>query len=176
LKGGLGIRGDDQTRALTVHHNIVWNCGRDGIIVKGDTNRVYNNTVLNIGSNDLEGNYISMHTEPEPLKPWRTQSPLLEIQNLNSRISNNAAFNISGDRKRTPFTPESNLLTNYYGKDLRLRDPENFDFTPAPGSPLIDAGTHIPGFTDGFKGKAPDIGACEAGEPWKAGADWKRKD
>jgi len=26
---GLGIRGDDQTRHLTVHNNVVWDCGRD---------------------------------------------------------------------------------------------------------------------------------------------------
>jgi hypothetical protein len=170
LQGGLGIRGDDQTRGLTVHHNVVWNCGRDGIIVKGDTNRIYNNTVFDIGSNGLEGNYISMHTEKEPYKPWRFQMPLLEVQNLNSHIANNAALNISGDRKRTPFTPEENLLTNFYGKVLLLADPGNFDFTPAEGSPLIEAGTPIPGFTDGYVGKAPDIGAYEVGDKWKAGA------
>ena len=173
LKGGLGIRGDDQTRGLTVHHNVVWSCGRDGIIVKGDTNHVYNNTVFSIGSNGLEGNYISMHTEKEPYKPWRFQKPLLEVQNLNSRIANNAALNISGDRKKRPFTPQENLHTNYFGADLMLTDPANFDFSPLPGSPLIDAGTHVPGFTDGYAGEAPDIGACEAGDAWKAGADWE---
>lgn len=172
LKGGLGIRGDDQTRAITVHHNVVWNCGRDGIIVKGDTNQVYNNTVFNIGSNGLEGNYISLHTEPEPYKPWRKQAPLLEIQNLSSLIINNAAFNITGDRQRTPFTPSENLVTNYLGKDFNLSDPDHYDFTPKPGSPLIDAGTILPGFTDGFKGELPDIGAYEyGGDAWKAGAE-----
>jgi hypothetical protein len=173
LKGGLGIRGDDQTRALTVHHNVVYNCGRDGIIVKGDTNLVYHNTVFNIGSNNLEGNYISLHTVKEPYKPWRYQVPLLEVQNPHSRVFNNAAHIISGDAKRTPFTPEENLVSNYYGKELMLTNPEQFDFTPAPGSPLIDAGTHIPGYTNGYKGDAPDIGAYEVGDTWKAGADWK---
>jgi hypothetical protein len=174
LKGGLGIRGDDQTRGLTVHHNVVWNCGRDGIIVKGDDNKVYNNTVLNIGSNGLEGNYISMHTEPEPYKPWRTQAPLLEVQNRNSKIFNNATFNISGDRERNPYTPAENLQTNFYGKEkeLKLIDPINCRFTPKSDSPLIDTGTHISGLTDGFKGKAPDIGAYEFGDTWQPGADW----
>ena len=32
------------------------------------------------------------------------------------------------------------------------------------GSPAIDAGVHIPNINDGFKGKAPDCGAYEAGQ------------
>lgn len=174
LKGGLGIRGDDQTRGLTVHHNVVWNCGRDGIIVKGDSNRVFHNTVFNIGSNNLEGNYISLHTEPEPYKPWRKQAPLLEIQNLNSIVINNAAFNIVGDRERNPFTPTENMIANYLGKDLKLKDPIHSDFSPIPGSPLIDAGIVIQGFTENYQGKNPDIGAYEYGDTyWKPGADWQ---
>lgn len=174
LKGGLGIRGDDQTRGLTVHHNVVWNCGRDGIIVKGDSNRVFHNTVFNIGSNNRDGNYISLHTEKEPYKPWRKQAPLLEIQNLNSIIINNAAFNIVGDRARNPFTPAENMKSNYLGKDFNLIDPDKFNFTPAAGSPLIDAGIVIPDFNKDFKGEKPDIGAYEyEGINWKPGADWQ---
>ena len=41
---GIGLRGDDQTRGLTVHHNVTWDCGFYGIIVKGDDNLVYHNT------------------------------------------------------------------------------------------------------------------------------------
>jgi hypothetical protein len=38
---------------------------------------------------------------------------------------------------------------------------------------LIDAGTHLPGFTDGYRGTAPDIGAYEHGaEPWVPGIRW----
>ncbi len=37
------------------------------------------------------------------------------------------------------------------------------DFSLAPGSPGFDAGVPIPNFNDGFHGRAPDIGACEAG-------------
>lgn len=172
LSGGLGIRGDDQTRSLTVHHNVVWNIGRDGIIVKGNHNKIYNNTVFSIGSNGKEGNYISMHTEPEPYKPWREQAPLLPVQNQNSMIFNNIALNIVGDRKRTPFPFVENLSTNYYEKTLPLSDPENFDFSPKAASSLIDAGTFHKGLTDNYKGEKPDIGAYEFGDDWKAGADW----
>ncbi len=46
--------------------------------------------------------------------------------------------------------------------DPLLADPDNDDFTPAPGSPAIDSGLHLPGLNDGFLGGAPDIGAVES--------------
>ncbi|MCX7044138.1 MAG: right-handed parallel beta-helix repeat-containing protein [Candidatus Sumerlaeota bacterium] len=39
------------------------------------------------------------------------------------------------------------------------------DFSLDPGSPGFDAGEVIPNFNDGFAGKAPDVGAFEAGAP-----------
>jgi hypothetical protein len=39
------------------------------------------------------------------------------------------------------------------------------DFSLAAGSPGFDAGVPIPNFNDGFHGKAPDMGASEAGTP-----------
>lgn len=170
---GLGIRGDDQTRGLTVHHNVVWDCGRDGIIVKGDDNKVCNNTVFQIGTAEKPGNYINLHTEPEPKKPWRKQWPLLEIQNQHSTIANNAAQTITGSNKGTPFEFARNLANNNQGDDLRLVDPAQFDFRPRADSPLVDAGTVVPGITGDFEGAAPDIGAYEFGSPpWRPGATW----
>jgi len=172
-KRGLGIRGDDQTRRLTVHHNVVWDCGRDGIIVKGDHNKVHNNTVLDIGRTDKPGNYISLHTRPEPKKPWRKQYPLLKQQNANSQVFNNAALTITGHWKGTPLPTGKHVSNNFRGRDLQLVDPKGLDFRPKPGSPLIDAGRKIPGIADGFKGKAPDVGAYEfGGEHWRAGITW----
>jgi len=173
LRGGLGIRGDDQTRGLTVHHNVVWDCGRDGIIVKGDNNRVYNNTVLNIGTKARPGNYVNLHTAPEPKKWWRKQHPLLKVQNANSEVFNNAALTVTRDNRKRPFPAGRNNSNNFRGRELMLAGPGKLDFRPRAGSPLIDAGKVIPGFTDGYKGKAPDVGAYEhGGEFWKAGATW----
>ena len=36
--GGIGIRGDDLTRNLIVHHNVAWRCNAKGIMIKGDHN------------------------------------------------------------------------------------------------------------------------------------------
>jgi hypothetical protein len=39
----------------------------------------------------------------------------------------------------------------------------DFDFRLKPGSAAVDAGVAIPNITDGFTGKAPDLGAYELG-------------
>jgi hypothetical protein len=47
------------------------------------------------------------------------------------------------------------------------------DYSLSAGSPAIDAGTVVPGFTDGFVGETPDLGAYEFGKPaWKPGITW----
>jgi hypothetical protein len=59
-----------------------------------------------------------------------------------------------------------------------LYPPENLDFRLRPRSAAIDKGIELPTITDGFKGKAPDLGAYEFGstpphygpEIWPVGA------
>lgn len=46
-----------------------------------------------------------------------------------------------------------------------LYKPNEFDFGLKPGSRAIDAGTELPSITDGFSGRAPDLGAYELGSP-----------
>jgi hypothetical protein len=47
----------------------------------------------------------------------------------------------------------------------RLYDPPDFDFCLKPGSAAVDAGMLLPTINDDFLGKAPDLGACELGQP-----------
>src|SRR4029453_1907769 len=49
------------------------------------------------------------------------------------------------------------------GDPTRLYRPDDYDFTLAAGSGAIDAGTVLPGVTDGFTGRAPDLGGLESG-------------
>jgi hypothetical protein len=46
-----------------------------------------------------------------------------------------------------------------------LYNPEDMDFRLRPNSPAVDAGIVLPTINDGYKGKAPDIGAFELGLP-----------
>jgi hypothetical protein len=47
----------------------------------------------------------------------------------------------------------------------RVYDSADYDFRLKPDSPAVDAGEVLPNITDGFAGKAPDMGAIELGEP-----------
>jgi hypothetical protein len=47
----------------------------------------------------------------------------------------------------------------------RVYKTEDFDFQLKPGSAAVDAGIELPGVTDGFTGRAPDLGAYELGRP-----------
>src|SRR5579884_3446492 len=54
------------------------------------------------------------------------------------------------------------------GRDVKtvqkLYDAKDFDFRLKPGAPVIDRGIAIPNVTDGFAGRAPDLGAIELGQ------------
>jgi hypothetical protein len=55
------------------------------------------------------------------------------------------------------------------GKDLatvqRLYKAADLDFRLKAGSAAIDRGVELPNITDGFTGRAPDLGALELGKP-----------
>lgn len=80
---GKGIRGDDQTRGLTFHHNVIWNCD-EGMILKGDFNKCYNNTILGEGGHGC----LIIPTRAEPRK-WWAKHAFLDVQNANSAFANN---------------------------------------------------------------------------------------
>lgn len=46
----------------------------------------------------------------------------------------------------------------------KLYKAEDFDFRLKPGSAAIDRGVNLPNVTDGFTGRAPDLGALELGQ------------
>jgi hypothetical protein len=47
----------------------------------------------------------------------------------------------------------------------RLYKAADFDFRLKAGSAAVDRGSMLPTVTDGYLGKAPDLGAVEAGHP-----------
>jgi hypothetical protein len=56
----------------------------------------------------------------------------------------------------------------------RLYRPVDFDFRLKPGSAAIDRGVELPTITDGYTGKAPDLGAYELGsqQPHYGPREW----
>ncbi|MEO8465580.1 MAG: hypothetical protein ABI640_09590 [Gammaproteobacteria bacterium] len=47
----------------------------------------------------------------------------------------------------------------------KLYRADEFDFRLKPRSAAVDKGVHLPNVTDGFAGRAPDLGALEVGQP-----------
>ena len=175
--GGIGIRCDDQSRNNIFHHNVVWDCGQIGIVMKGEDNHAFNNTVFGIGTKEIPQIDILIEQGAEPVKQWAVQWPQLPMQNQRSEVANNAARNITGSHKLDDQLKDSDRVHNNLrgtGIAALLKDPDSLDFRPKEGSPLIGAGAVIPGCADGLNGKAPDIGAYECGGArWIPGADWQ---
>ncbi|OPZ16546.1 MAG: hypothetical protein BWZ10_01405 [candidate division BRC1 bacterium ADurb.BinA364] len=184
---GIGLRGDDQTRGLTVHHNVIWNCRLRGMIVKGDFNAVFNNTVLTPPQADFRTGSLTIPKEPEP-KKWWTLVPTLESQNDRSIVMNNASW-LLADREHRPIA-ESDLVSHNFTfsadaspESLLVRanqaalDRNEADFRPRPDSPLAGAGRPVPGHEALAGAGKPSIGAFEPGDaPWRPGADWAMPD
>ena len=179
------LRADDQSRNMTVHHNVIYNCGWSaggsgdinvassqagiGIILKGDGHVTYANTVLDTNYTEL-----CMPGCIEPVKSFRHQYPFV-TQNRRTQIFNTAArrdfgFPCSCHNRSDLNYPGGSVKAIYGGTDLKLSDPAHLDFRPTANSPLVDAGAVVPPYTDGFVGARPDIGAYEfGGEFWRAG-------
>jgi hypothetical protein len=152
--GGIGIRADDQSRGNIFHHNVVWDCGKIGIIAKGEDHQVYNNTVFNIGTPDSPQIDLLVPKDSEPVKIWAVQWPQLLMQNQWTTATSNLCRTICRSHKVDDLLDDSERISgNLRGQDVKtlLRDPSNFDFRPV--------------------GDLGGMGAY-AEERWVPGADW----
>lgn len=165
---GKAIRGDNQTRELTVHNNLVFS-SLEGIVAKGDNNKVYNNTVIG---------KLEVRTRPEP-KLWWTKWKVLKVQNMNSIYINNYVADLHyGNKKINNKDISHNIVFKKKEQEKELVSASKKDLSVGTvnaqlkqGSKLINKGRVIKGLTDKFSGSAPDIGAFEYGKkPWKAGS------
>ena len=178
------------------HHNVIWNLGDPvhnsggiGMMIKGDQQEIYSNTVFNCLKTDL------LILEEEIKENGISFSPK-KYTNQQTITKNNAADFISNHRTQfNPFPGTQNnnfygeegkiisLLKNVvaYDKNKVLENGQLYDFRPKQNAvELIDQGEDILQtewssislyVTDGFKGVAPDIGAYEkeASARWYAG-------
>jgi len=86
----------------------------------------------------------------------RRFATLPEYQNATGQDRHSVIVGLNAFRRVTP-TDQADPPRLYY--------PEDFDFTLAPGAAAIDRGVELPTITDGFTGRAPDLGALEYGKP-----------
>ena len=171
--GGIGIRGDDNTAGLTLDHNVVWNVGSVGIMVKSplnptpeQANRVYNNTVFNHSSFNAIKSAMIINMDHQSKKE-NAASLTDNFPNALSSVSNNLAESIYGGWFAAPLKPIADFTNNSIGKvtESLLEQKDNFDFRPkATAIDVINKGKEVAGITNSFIGSAPDIGAYEYGD------------
>ncbi|MBI1368464.1 MAG: hypothetical protein GC162_07395 [Planctomycetes bacterium] len=147
-----------------VSYCVAWNMSRDHVftgksfvrygsgsfILRGDWHYVYNN--------------LGLGEEPAPIYIASEDGG-----NTHTEVYNNVARAMSG--KYHAKGPEP--FNGHQGQNIGagetidpaqlLRDPQNMDFRPRAGSPLIDSGKYIDGVTTDVVGTAPDIGPYEYG-------------
>jgi hypothetical protein len=107
----------------------------------------------NFGWNSPEFGVAAEYSKPPIKRPFPTLTAYSKATG-EDRHSVQVDFNVF--RKVSPPDPDD---------PQRLTRPEDYDFTLARGSAAIDKGTVLPTITDGFTGKAPDLGAYEYGQP-----------
>ncbi|MDO6709114.1 right-handed parallel beta-helix repeat-containing protein [Aliiglaciecola sp. 2_MG-2023] len=168
---GICIRGDDLTRGLSIHNNVVWNCGHAGIVIKGDYNKIYNNTILSIGGLGYEKEVgLLVPKGKETFKLNRPDFNLTPWQNLHSLIANNITSSMAANRKGARLDTTDKICGNYHSSVDGYFDLDENKFSPISDSPLVDSGCHFKYIPMIKSGNKIDIGAYEFGLPyWKPG-------
>lgn len=149
--GCVGIYLDDSTKNHIVHHNIVWAVGEGMSMNPPDST---GHTVCN---NTLDGRLAAIGMW------WQKQPHNME----GCRFVNNIFVT-----HLSPKIPKETVGTNLFDNvDAMFVDRVKGDYSLRKDSPAIDAGDVLPPWTDGFAGKAPDLGALESGsDAWPFGS------
>ena len=142
-----------------------------GFRLKGDQHQIYNLTALgNIPKADITIGIEKFYGyEPADCMEFECRIIGRRGSHVYHANENSIVKNIASNSIGTwPLIPTDNAAIwhgNAISQDLtdQLRDPANLDFRPKASSDLVDNGVVIPGFTDGYNGTAPDIGAYEYG-------------
>jgi hypothetical protein len=142
----MGIYLDNSDTAYNVHHNVVWNCNtaiQTNLTAKD--HQIYNNSV------------------------WFCTASMASYGGPGTTIINQIVKNNLSNKAWSTGTIFSNNLVTATSP---FTDVNAYDFTLSATSPAVNYGVHIPGFTDGYVGTAPDAGAYEYGNPqWIPGTD-----
>jgi hypothetical protein len=145
----MGIYFDHLSMNVIVHHNLIWGTKLDGVRFNNPSFFClsYHNTAWHTGNT---GTFD--HSRRNDLFGARYCNNI-----LNGKVSLPAHVVQAG---------------NVVSEDPGFSAPANQRFDLKPGSAAIDVGVPLPGFNEGWNGKAPDAGALEYGTPmWAVGHD-----
>ena len=145
-----GLYLDNYTHNFLLHHNVIWNIPGLALHLNRPSgyNLAFNNTIFG------------------KVRHWG-RWPGEEVDGMfGDALANNL---VTGEMTLLPEVRRSHNLVKF----PLWTDRESWQAAANVPAAAVDGGQVIPGITDGFVGKAPDIGAYEAGaKPWRAGHDF----
>lgn len=184
------------------HHNVIWNLGKDGfggigMMIKGDQQEIYNNTVFNCDKTDIliidEGGITNLDTytinnAADIISNHRTNDVSSSNDIPGFASFNYSLFNDHTNNKTATIDPLlMKSVAGIYNKNNVIANRSAYNFMPN-SSLLENSGTIINTITnpiashpnvlrrdvtEGFKGSMPDIGAYEVGAVhWVPGIDF----
>lgn len=146
-----GIYLDNDSEGFDVHHNVVWNTEWSSIQINwnGTDINIYNNTLWN-GSRVMGA--------------WHRSGTAFSNVKVYNNLSDDDSWEPQSDKQNNITISSGGPFVDLAGGDFRL----------LAASEPIDAGRVVDGYTEGFIGAAPDVGAYEfGGDAWVAGIDWE---
>ncbi|WP_299710003.1 T9SS type A sorting domain-containing protein [uncultured Tenacibaculum sp.] len=160
LKKAAGIYLDNDAEAFSVHHNVVWNVEWTNVQINWDGKDldIFNNTLVKAKGGTM-GAWHKAGTKFTNVKVWN---------NITDRKVTDQAGN---QETEVTWEPQSDKQNNLIDKNSFVNHAGN-NFKLKPNAKAVDYGRVINGITNGYKGKAPDVGAYELGDNWVPGINW----
>jgi hypothetical protein len=137
------------------------------------------NTNTNYSSSDYNGFGLKPGVSPAfqwNSPPWDVAAVDANQSNPNPKLEQRK-YDTLADYQRDTKQDQHSVVLDYDvfvnvprldGKDMKtvqkLYKASDYDFRLKPGSAAVDKGVVIPNVTDGFAGRAPDLGALEVGQ------------
>lgn len=154
MNAGIYLDGEF-TKNFIIHHNVIWNATSALVLNCVSTNNlIYNNTLV--------GTLFSVSG---------TAGNIGRRELTNTRMINNiftATVNTTVTSPSAAAVEQNNL---YRPTDPVFVDAVSRDYRIQSTSPATDTGQVLAGYTDGYSGVAPDIGASEGqGSAWPSGS------
>ncbi|WP_010522620.1 carbohydrate-binding protein [Aquimarina agarivorans] len=161
LKKAAGIYLDNDAGKVNVYRNVVWNTEWTSVQIN------WNGTDINVYNNSFAKNIATMGA-------WHKAGTMFSNVNVWNNITDKEGSSAGGQEEEATWEPQSDKQNNLVDQESYVNWEGN-NFQLKPNAKAVDFGRIIPGYTDGFKGSNPDVGAYELGDNWVPGVEWDLK-
>ncbi|MDO6761293.1 T9SS type A sorting domain-containing protein [Tamlana sp. 2_MG-2023] len=158
LKKAAGIYLDNNASNVNVYRNVVWNTEWTSVQIN------HNGENINIFNNSFAKNIATMGA-------WHMAGTQFTNVKVWNNITDKEGSSAGGQENEATWEPQSDKQNNLVDQ-ASYQDWTNNNYHLKTSSQAVDYGKVIPGYTDGYAGAAPDVGAYEVGDNWIPGVSW----